>query len=109
MLTRIVARLRAIVFRRRIAAEIDEELHDHVERAIEANLARGMTRAEARRRALADLGGLTQANSLAVSAMVAWFRRASRQDKTLTFINVSEPMKKIIRVSGLQDILLGIS
>jgi len=56
-----------------------------------------------------DLGGLTQANSLAVSAMVAWFRRASRQDKTLTFINVSEPMKKIIRVSGLQDILLGIS
>lgn len=60
MLTRIAARLRAIVFRRRIAGEIDEELHDHIERGIEANLAMGMTPAEARRRALADLGGLTQ-------------------------------------------------
>ena len=60
MLTRIMARLRAVVGRRRIAGEIDEELHDHLEREIAANVASGLTPVEARRRALADLGGLTQ-------------------------------------------------
>ena len=57
MLTRLIARLRAMALRRRIAGEIDEELHDHVEREIAANLAAGLAPAEARRRALADLGG----------------------------------------------------
>ena len=60
MLTRIIARLRAVVLRRRIAGEIDEELHDHLEREIAANVASGLPPAEARRRALADFGGLAQ-------------------------------------------------
>jgi hypothetical protein len=60
MLTRIIARLRAIALRNRIAGEIDEELHDHLARETAANIARGMRPADARRQALADLGGLTQ-------------------------------------------------
>jgi predicted permease len=60
MLMRLMARLRGSVLRRRIAGEIDEELHDHIEREVAANVAGGMTPAEARRRALADLGGLLQ-------------------------------------------------
>jgi ABC-type transporter Mla MlaB component len=53
-----------------------------------------------------DLAGLTHANSLTVSAMVAWFRYAIRCRKSVTFTNVSEPLQKIIRVSGLKDVLL---
>ena len=60
MLTRIIARLRAVLLGRFIRLEIDEELHDHVEREIAANLAAGLSYTEARRRALADLGGLAQ-------------------------------------------------
>ncbi|HET9371081.1 MAG TPA: ABC transporter permease [Vicinamibacterales bacterium] len=60
MLTRIMARLRALALRRRIAGEIDEELNDHLAREVDANIARGMDAADARRRALADLGGLAQ-------------------------------------------------
>jgi len=60
MITRLIARLRSLALRRRIAGEIDEELHDHVERETAANIARGLAPAEARRVALAELGGLTQ-------------------------------------------------
>ena len=60
MLTRLNTVLRALVFRRRIAAEIDAELQYHVDREMEMHIARGVPAAEARRRALADLGGLTQ-------------------------------------------------
>ena len=60
MLTPLIARIRAIVSRRRIAGEIDEELHDHIEREVAAHVTRGLTPSDARRRALADLGGLTQ-------------------------------------------------
>jgi len=54
-----------------------------------------------------DLAGLTHANSLTVGAMIAWYRRAAKQDKIIRFDNVSEPLHKIIQVSGLQTVLLG--
>jgi len=46
--------------RRRAARELDEELAFHVEMETGANIARGMAPAEARRRALADFGGIVQ-------------------------------------------------
>ena len=40
--------------------ELDDELHDHVERQTEANIARGMTAAAARTAALRAVGGIEQ-------------------------------------------------
>ena len=60
MIARLVASLRGLFRRGRIDDEIVEELRDHVQREIEAHRARGVPPDEARRRALRDLGGLTQ-------------------------------------------------
>jgi putative ABC transport system permease protein len=60
MIARLVASLRGLLGRRRIDAEILEEVQDHLERALEAHRLRGIPPQEARRLALRDLGGLTQ-------------------------------------------------
>ena len=60
MLTRFIARIRAIAHRRSVASELDEELQFHLEHEIGANIARGLPPEEARRIALRDLGGLSQ-------------------------------------------------
>ena len=60
MLHQLSAYVSGILGRRRTATEADDELAFHVEQEIEANTARGMSPAEARRVALASLGGLTQ-------------------------------------------------
>ena len=52
MLTPLIARIRALLSSRRVAGEIDEELHDHVERETAENIRRGRSPAEARRQAL---------------------------------------------------------
>jgi putative ABC transport system permease protein len=52
--------LRALLQRRRAARELDAELRFHIEAETEANVARGMAPDEARRRALADFGGVVQ-------------------------------------------------
>jgi putative ABC transport system permease protein len=44
----------------RLDRELDEELRDHLDRAIEANVARGLTPEAARRQALLALGGIEQ-------------------------------------------------
>ena len=60
MLERLLGYARGIAARRRHESEADEELAFHLEHEIDANLRRGMPPAEARRVALAALGGLTQ-------------------------------------------------
>jgi putative ABC transport system permease protein len=60
MMVRLIAYFRGLVRRRAIGAELDAELQFHLEHEIDANVARGMTPAEARRVALRDLGGVTQ-------------------------------------------------
>lgn len=72
MLTDLIARLRGLAQRRRIADEIDVELQDHLDRETEANIARGLPAPEARRRALADLGGLTQIREEVHSVRSGW-------------------------------------
>ena len=51
-------RVRAILRQREMELEMEEELQFHVDQAIERNMARGIDRAEARRLALKDFGGL---------------------------------------------------
>ena len=60
MLERLLAYARALVARKRIDAEVDEELAFHLEHETAANVARGMSPGEARRVTLATLGGLQQ-------------------------------------------------
>ncbi len=59
MLARLIAYARGLARRRRIGAEVDEELQFHLDQAMDAHLARGASPAEARRMALRDLGGLS--------------------------------------------------
>ncbi|HET9370220.1 MAG TPA: ABC transporter permease [Vicinamibacterales bacterium] len=59
MITRLMAWLRGIVHRDRSYRELDEELQFHIEQETAAHVAHGVAPGEARRLALATLGGLT--------------------------------------------------
>jgi putative ABC transport system permease protein len=78
MLTRLIAYARGLARRRSIGAEVDDELRFHLEQEIEANVARGMSRAEARRVALCDLGGLTQTREAVRDVRTIWLDLAWR-------------------------------
>jgi putative ABC transport system permease protein len=60
MFDRIATNIRGLLQRRRVAREMDDELAFHVEMETRANVERGLSPTEARRRALRDLGGLDQ-------------------------------------------------
>ena len=60
MFERLVTGVRGLLQRRRAQRELDEELAFHVEMETRANVERGLSSAEARRKALVDLGGLDQ-------------------------------------------------
>jgi predicted permease len=53
-------KLRSLFRRRQAEQDLDDELHDHLDRRIEENIAKGMSAAEARRAALVALGGIEQ-------------------------------------------------
>ncbi len=72
MFARLVAYLRGIAGRRRIGAEVDDELQFHIEQEIEAHVRRGVSPAEARRMALRDLGGLTQVTQAVREVRPIW-------------------------------------
>ena len=59
-LANIRLRVRSLFRRRTVDEELNEELRFHLDRAIEQNIARGMTPEEARRQALIELGGAEQ-------------------------------------------------
>ncbi len=51
-------RLRSLLRPERVNRELDEELRDHLQREIEAHVAKGLTPKEARLRALAEFGSI---------------------------------------------------
>src|SRR5215471_17899398 len=59
-LSKFVLRCRSRFRAQRVEAELDEELHFHLEAQIRAHLERGLTRDEAARAARLALGGLEQ-------------------------------------------------
>ena len=74
------ARLRALIRTERSEHELNDELSFHVAMQTQANLARGMSQAEAARRARLDLGGVQQLKeSLHEQRSVPWFDHL-RQD-----------------------------
>jgi hypothetical protein len=78
MIARLFASLRGRFGRRRIDAEIAEELSDHLQREIEAHRLRGVPHEEARRLALRDLGGLTQTLESTRAVRATWLDGAWR-------------------------------
>jgi putative ABC transport system permease protein len=78
MFARLVAFVRGIARRRRISAEVDDELRFHVEQEIEAYVARGASQGDARRMALRDLGGLTQTTEAVRDVRMIWLDRLWR-------------------------------
>jgi hypothetical protein len=73
MFARLITYVRGITRRRRISAEVDDELQFHIEQEIEAHVRRGVSPAEARRMALRDLGGLTQVTQAVREVRTIWF------------------------------------
>jgi predicted permease len=72
MVARLVAYLRGLVGRRRVDAECLDELRFHLANEIEAHRARGLSPIEARRRALCDLGGVTQTREAVRDVRATW-------------------------------------
>lgn len=64
MFVSILTRLRALLQRRRVARELDDELQFHVAMETETNIKKGMPPTEARRTALRDLGGIEQTKEI---------------------------------------------
>jgi macrolide transport system ATP-binding/permease protein len=57
-------RIAALFSRRRLEQDFDEELSSHLGMAVDRNLRRGMSGEEARRAAIADLGGVEQTKEI---------------------------------------------
>ncbi len=92
-------RLRAQIKKSALDAELEVEMEIHLEMAIEDKMARGMTRDEARRAALVEFGGVTQARQLQretrgimaleiLSADTRYTLRTLRRDKGFTVVAV---------------------
>ena len=69
MFTPILVRLKALIFRRAVDAELEEELRSHIERETERNVANGMTPAAARDAARRAFGNVSVAREQARDAM----------------------------------------
>ena len=78
MLRRVIAYGRGLAARRRTHAEVQDELEFHLQQEIDARIARGATPAEARRTALASLGGLTQTIEATRDVRATWLDAVAR-------------------------------
>ena len=52
-----------------------------------------------------NLGRLEVANSVAVALLLAWFRQANREGRTIVFVDVPRDLRNIIDFSGLSSVL----
>src|SRR5258705_10571489 len=59
-----VQRLTALFRRRRLEDDLDEELRSHLEMAIELNVRKGMSAADARQQALRSFGGVERTKEM---------------------------------------------
>ena len=72
MWNRLIAYARGLARRRQVESEASDELAFHLQQEMDANLARGMSPSEARRAALRDLGGMTQATEAVRAVRTTW-------------------------------------
>ena len=79
MITEALTRVRFLIFRKK-PNELDEELEFHLEQAIAANLAAGMTAEEGRRQALIEFGGIETAREHCHEQRPGWWMGTVAQD-----------------------------
>jgi hypothetical protein len=72
MWNRLIAYARGLARRRQVESEASDELEFHLQQEMDAHLARGMSPSEARRTALRDLGGMTQATEAVRAVRTTW-------------------------------------
>lgn len=53
-----------------------------------------------------DLNHINDADSAGVSMLIEWIRFAQKKEKGLTYINIPERMVSLIRVNGVDSILV---
>jgi predicted permease len=80
MLSDIIFRLRSLVRRNRVEAELDDELRFHFEKQVEKNIRSGLTREEAVRRARLLFGGMDQVKEECREARGVWLLEHLSQD-----------------------------
>jgi len=105
MITRLIAFARGLLRRQEIDDEIVEELHDHLEREIQMHLAHGVSPDEARRRAIRDLGGLTQTIESTRDVRATWFDGVGRDVRHATRVLRRSPL---FTATALALLVLGI-
>lgn len=75
----LLSRLAALLGRQKLDAALDEELRTHIDLAVEENVKRGMSAAEARRAALRTFGGVAQTRErYRVQRGLPWLEHAAR-------------------------------
>lgn len=99
-------RLRSLVHRRRLVAELEEELRDHLDREIEENLARGMGAKEARLAATRALGNPALIRDRAHGTW-AW-ARLERLQQDLVYAVRSAARAPLLSVVAIVALALGI-
>lgn len=52
-----------------------------------------------------DLAEINGANTLTVALLLAWYRAARLQEKSIVFVNLSGELRNIIAFSGLESLL----
>ena len=103
----ILLRVGSLVRRRRLDAELDRELRDHLEHQIEENVASGMSPSEARRAALSTFGGVENVREEARDARGVAILDNLLRDLRYTLRGlVHEPM---LLVAATVSIALGVS
>jgi predicted permease len=75
----LLSRCAALFGKRNLDADLDEELHAHIDLAVEENVKRGLSREAARTAALREFGGVTQIReSYRMRRGLPWLEQAAR-------------------------------
>lgn len=95
----VLSRCASLFCRRKLDAELDDELDSHLEMAAEENRLRGMNPEEARRKATRDFGGVTQIReAVRVREGVLWIENLRR--------DVAYALRQIVRAPGFAAVVI---